>query len=121
MTIRLISQISNVVFFPEGDLIILKSKTKVAKLIGFNAKHEGTFNGCLNYVINGNHSFELKLMAEIVDKYLRIDKEEVLFGKEYFLGEAYQPTSTCVEITNELNADTYFQYDLNLNYISLNN
>lgn len=106
--IRLVSTTSQYVFFPDGNLIILESKTKVTKLIGFHAKHDGIFNGSLNYIINGNHSFELKLTIEIVNKYIKLDNKVVLFGKEYLLGEAYQPSFARVEIKNELNAETFF-------------
>ena len=107
--IRLVSPTPSHIYFPDGDLIILDSKTTLRKLVGFRTKKDGIYSGSISYIINENYSFEIKLKIEVVNPNLRVDAQEILIGKDYLSEEVYRPLFTHVEIKNELNASAVFE------------
>ncbi|XP_036142840.1 cilia- and flagella-associated protein 47 [Monomorium pharaonis] len=110
--IRLISLSTKCINFPEGNLIIVQPDSTITKLIEYFADEMGKFNGYINYVINDNHSFELNITACIVHKHLYIDKKEIEFGKEWLREEVYQPMATVARITNKLDANIRFRWEV---------
>ncbi|KAI4480245.1 hypothetical protein M0804_010243 [Polistes exclamans] len=96
--------------FPDGDIIILQPDNITTKLVEFYGDSMGKFHSFINYNINGNHSFKMNVIAEIVHKNLLIDKREVLIGKDYLDGESYRPQWSIIQIKNKLDASTRYKW-----------
>lgn len=107
--IRLTNQSSKCVHFPQGNLMILPPGTLATRLVEFRAHQIGKFNGYIDYIINDNHSFELAIIANIVEKQLSLDTREVVFSKNWLKEEIYQPMDFAVRIRNKLGAKTSFR------------
>ncbi|XP_011066697.1 PREDICTED: uncharacterized protein LOC105153498 [Acromyrmex echinatior] len=111
--IQLIATSIKGISFPEGDLMILQPGSTVTKLIEYFADEVyGKFNGYINYIINHNHSFELNITACIVRKQLYIDEREIKLEKEWSREELYQPIASIIRITNKLNAEIRFRWEI---------
>lgn len=89
--------------------MILSPDSTMTKLVEYRAKNIGKFNGCIDYVINNNHFFDLNVTAHVVHKQLHIDKKEIELGKEWSNEEVYRPMASVVRITNKLGAKTCFR------------
>lgn len=107
--IRLRSLSSKCIHFPKGNLIILPPGLHATRLVEFRAHHIGKFNGYIDYVINNNHSFELGVTANIVEKQLSLDSREVMLGEDLVKEEIYRPMDCTVQIRNKLDAKTSFR------------
>ncbi|XP_014478927.1 PREDICTED: uncharacterized protein LOC106746645 [Dinoponera quadriceps] len=111
--IRLTSSPADCIRFPESDLMILPpNSTSMTKLVEYHAKDIGKFNGCIGYVINNNHFFDLNVTAYVVHKQLHIDKREIELGKEWSSEEAYRPLASVICIKNKLGARTCFRWEV---------
>ncbi|KAG5333859.1 CFA47 protein, partial [Acromyrmex heyeri] len=111
--IQLIATSIKGIYFPEGDLMILQPGSTMNKLIEYFAEEVyGKFNGYINYIINHNHSFELNITACIVRKQLHIDEREIKLEKEWSREELYQPIASIIRITNKLNVEVRFRWDI---------
>ncbi|EFN77824.1 Uncharacterized protein CXorf22 [Harpegnathos saltator] len=110
--IRLTSSSSDCIHFPDGDLMILPPDSTMTKLVEYRAKDIGKFNGCIGYVINNNHLFDLNVTACVVPKQLHIDKKEIELGKEWSSEEAYRPLASIIRVTNKLGARTSFKWEV---------
>ncbi|KAK2584069.1 hypothetical protein KPH14_006516 [Odynerus spinipes] len=109
--IQFLSSLQNI-RFPDGDTMILHPEKTMIKLVELCGSSMGKFNGFINYNINGNHSFELSVIAEIVHKDLSIDKREIIIGKDYLEDESYRPQWAIVQIRNKLDASTRFKWSV---------
>ncbi|XP_060830391.1 cilia and flagella-associated protein 47-like [Bombus pascuorum] len=110
--IRLTSLSSKCIHFPKGNLIILPPGLHATRLVEFRAHHIGKFNGYIDYVINNNHSFELGVTANIVEKQLSLDSREVMLGEDLVKEEIYRPMDCTVQIRNKLDAKTSFRWEV---------
>lgn len=108
--IRLTSLSARRIHFPQGNLIILPPGLRATRLVEFRAHHIGKFNGYIDYIINDNHSFELGVTANIVEKQLSLDIREIVLGRDLFNEEIYQPMDCAVQIRNKLDAKTNFRW-----------
>ncbi|XP_043513633.1 cilia- and flagella-associated protein 47-like [Frieseomelitta varia] len=110
--IRLTSLSARRIHFPEGNLIILPPGLHATRLVEFRAHHVGKFNGYIDYIINDNHSFELAVTANIVEKQLSLDTREIVLGRDLFNEEIYQPMDYVVQVRNKLDARTNFRWEV---------
>ncbi|KAG5334446.1 CFA47 protein, partial [Acromyrmex charruanus] len=111
--IQLIATSIKGIYFPEGDLMILQPGSTMTKLVEYFADEVyGKFNGYINYIINHNHSFELNITACIVRKQLHIDEKEIKLEKEWSREELYQPIASIIRITNKLNVEVRFRWEI---------
>ncbi|KAK1123765.1 hypothetical protein K0M31_008460 [Melipona bicolor] len=110
--IRLTSLSARRIHFPQGNLIILPPGLHVTRLVELRAHHIGKFNGYIDYIINDNHSFELAVTANIVEKQLSLDTHEIVLGQDLFNEEIYQPMDCAVQVRNKLDAKTNFRWEV---------
>lgn len=103
------TSLSKFINFPEGNLIILSPGLIATRLVEFRAYRIGKFNGYIDYLINDNHSFELSVTANIVEKQLSLDTREITLGQDWLKEEIYRPMDCAIQIRNKLDAKTKFQ------------
>lgn len=81
----------------------------MTRLVEYHANNIGKFYGCIKYVINNNHFFDLRVIADVVHKQLYIEEKELELGKEWSSEETYRPIASIIRIMNKLDAKTYFK------------
>ncbi|CAG2056170.1 unnamed protein product, partial [Timema podura] len=85
--------------FPNGDTRVVKPFMKNTLDMVFKTETLGRYNGFMNYVINGNHSFEITIFAEVVKKTLLLSPTELSFDTTDL---AFQTRCMSVSLTNSL-------------------
>nr|CAD7446925.1 unnamed protein product [Timema bartmani] len=95
--------------FPNGDTRVVKPFMKSTLDMVFKTETLGRYNGFMNYVINGNHSFEITIFAEVVKKTLLLSPSELSFDTADL---AFQTRCMSVSLTNSLQSYTKFQWEV---------